>query len=116
MLANQRTRKTLRKKNSYLFHNLTVKIQNEEDQQLKEKLELLNERLRDADIAQRKFALQEIKKEVAGATSSMTSVPKPLKFLSGLYTALRDYYLSLPQSDFKVNQNIQEFNGLLTKL
>jgi 26S proteasome regulatory subunit N1 len=31
----------------------------------------------------------------------MTSVPKPLKFLSELYKPLRDYYISLPQSDFK---------------
>jgi hypothetical protein len=54
-------------------------------------------------LAQRKFALAEIKKEVAGATSSMTSVPKPLKFMSTLYKDLRDYYLGLPQSDFKVS-------------
>ena len=70
---------------------------------MKEKLELLNERLRDADPAQREHALNEIKKEVAGATSSMTSVPKPLKFLSQHYKALRDYYLTLGPSDFKVN-------------
>jgi 26S proteasome regulatory subunit N1 len=69
---------------------------------LKEKLELLNERLRDADLTQRLYALTEIKKEVAGATSSMTSVPKPLKFLSSHYKAMRDYYLTLPPSDFKV--------------
>ena len=31
-------------------------------------MELLNERLRDVDPAQRVFALGEIKKEVAGAT------------------------------------------------
>lgn len=65
-------------------------------------MELLNERLRDADPAQRNHALAEIKKEVAGATSSMTSVPKPLKFLSQHYKGMRDYYLTLPASDFKV--------------
>ena len=61
---------------------------------LKEKLDLLNERLRDADREQRDHALRELKKEVAGATSSMTSVPKPLKFMSEHYKGLRDFYES----------------------
>jgi hypothetical protein len=30
-----------------------------------------------------------IKQEVAGATSSMTSVPKPLKFMTPLYPKLK---------------------------
>jgi 26S proteasome regulatory subunit N1 len=33
-----------------------------------------------------------IKGEVAGATSSMTSVPKPLKFLTPLYKKLTEIY------------------------
>ena len=69
---------------------------------MKEKLELLNERLRDHEEAQRLYALAEIKKEVAGATSSMTSVPKPLKFLSKHYQGMKDYYSTLPASSFKV--------------
>ena len=32
----------------------------------------------------------------------MTSVPKPLKFLSQHYKAMRDYYNTLPDSEFKV--------------
>ena len=52
---------------------------------LKEKLELLIERLTDRDMAQKVFALKELKTEISGATSSMTSVPKPLKFLSPHY-------------------------------
>ena len=40
------------------------------------------ERLRDADQAQRDNAIKLLRQEVSGATSSMTSVPKPLKFLS----------------------------------
>jgi 26S proteasome regulatory subunit N1 len=59
---------------------------------LKEKLELCVERLRDVEEAQRVHSLNEIKKEVAGATSSMTSVPKPLKFLSKQYNALKELY------------------------
>jgi 26S proteasome regulatory subunit N1 len=59
---------------------------------LKEKLELLSERLRDHDPEQRTHALKLIRQEVSGATSSMTSVPKPLKFLSPSYPKLKEYY------------------------
>jgi 26S proteasome regulatory subunit N1 len=55
---------------------------------LKEKLELLLERLTDRDHFQRVHALTEISKEVQGATSTITSVPKPLKFLSEHYKQL----------------------------
>jgi 26S proteasome regulatory subunit N1 len=73
--------------------------------QLKERLEILYERLRDPEEAQRLHALSEIKKDVSGATSSMTSVPKPLKFLSKHYAGLKDIYHALPASDFKVRYN-----------
>lgn len=72
-------------------------------------MELLNERLRDADPAQRVFALAEIKKEVAGATQSMTSVPKPLKFLSQHYKGMKEYYNTLAPSDFKVSHLLTKF-------
>ena len=69
---------------------------------MKEKLELCYERLRDPEHAQRIYALSEIRKEVSGATSSMTSVPKPLKFLSKHYPGLKELYQTVPASDFKV--------------
>lgn len=59
-----------------------VTVQSDEDLMLKEKLQLLTERLNDIDAAQRDFALVEITKEVQGATTTITSVPKPLKFMS----------------------------------
>lgn len=40
-----------------------------------------------------------IKAEVAGATSSMTSVPKPLKFLTPLYKKLTETFEAHPGSD-----------------
>lgn len=81
-------------------------LQSEEDLALKEKLDLLCERLSDMDLAQRKFALGEIKKEVSGAISSMTSVPKPLKFLTKQYPGLKEVYNTLYQgSDLKVSSN-----------
>lgn len=70
---------------------------------MKEKLELLFERLKDPEHAQRIHALSEIKKEVSNATQSMTSVPKPLKFLSKHYQGLKEVYNSVPSSDYKVN-------------
>lgn len=74
---------------------------------MKEKLDLCFERLKDIEEAQRVYALSEIKKEIAGATSTMTSVPKPLKFLSIHYPAMKEIYNALPHSDFKVLDNYQ---------
>ena len=52
---------------------------------MKEKIDLLAERLRDRDNEQQVHALGQLKQEIAGATASMTSVPKPLKFLKEHY-------------------------------
>ena len=47
-----------------------------------------------------------IKDEVSGATSSMTSVPKPLKFLTPLYSKLTETYKAYTaKDDFKVSKN-----------
>ena len=64
-------------------------VQNEEDQALKEKLELCVERLGDRNPTIAKQSLEMIKTEVAGATSSMSSIPKPLKFMSPLYEKVK---------------------------
>ena len=78
---------------------LAVEELSEEDQALKEKLELCVERLSDTDAGLRQTALDMIKTEVAGATSSMTSVPKPLKFLTPLYKKLTEIYEAHPAAD-----------------
>lgn len=64
----------------------------EEDQVLKEKLDLLVTRAMDPDQSIQKFALETIRTEIRTATSSMTSVPKPLKFLRPHFQTLKDYY------------------------
>jgi 26S proteasome regulatory subunit N1 len=61
----------------------------DEDKELKEKLDLLVERLQDGDPKIRQAALEGIREEVQTATSSMTSVPKPLKFLIDHYQTIR---------------------------
>lgn len=45
-----------------------------------------------------------IKEEVAGATSSMSSIPKPLKFMSPQYDKLKSIYEAYKMVDkFKVS-------------
>ena len=63
-----------------------------EDRELKERLELAVERLRDAQPEIVRNALELLRKELREATSSMTSVPKPLKFLGPHYPALKGIF------------------------
>ncbi|GAB4816037.1 hypothetical protein N2152v2_003083 [Parachlorella kessleri] len=64
----------------------------EEDRQLKENLELMVERAKDAEPSVQKAAIESISTEIRTATSSMTSVPKPLKFLRPHYEGLKAQY------------------------
>eukprot|EP01083_Nonionella_stella_P080636 221681_1 len=64
----------------------------EEDAKLKEKLELLVERAQDKVVGIRVQALASLKDEISSATCSMTSIPKPLKFLHPFYDALKVFY------------------------
>ncbi|KAM3573375.1 hypothetical protein VYU27_004675 [Nannochloropsis oceanica] len=63
-----------------------------EDQALLEGLELAVERVQDKDAGVQKMALEHLRKEIRAATSSMTSVPKPLKFLRPHYATLKTAY------------------------
>lgn len=73
----------------------------EEDQELKDRLEtcvntLINKDAEEAvTIPIRLKALDMIVSELRSATYSMTSVPKPLKFLRPHYVALKDLYATL---------------------
>ncbi|KAL6603546.1 hypothetical protein ACP70R_043907 [Stipagrostis hirtigluma subsp. patula] len=73
----------------------------EEDQALKEKLELYVVRAQDPDPGVQKLALESMRQEIRTATSSMTSVPKPLKFLRPHYGTLKAYFETMPDSDLK---------------
>lgn len=61
----------------------------EEDQKLKADMEMMVERLTDADLTIQKTALESMRTSIKSATSSMTSVPKPLKFLRAHYGTLK---------------------------
>lgn len=66
----------------------------EEDQALKEGLELAVLRLSESDESLHKQALDHLITEIRTSTSSMTSVPKPLKFLRPHYDTLKAVYES----------------------
>lgn len=96
---------------------------NEEDAQLKSELEMLVERLQvrlsrhpfcfveevlkvdlqEPDISLYKPALDAIKNFIKTSTSSMTAVPKPLKFLRPHYDELTAVYEKWPSGADKVS-------------
>lgn len=57
-------------------------------------------------------ALDSLKKEVRGSTTSMTSVPKPFKFLKSHYPNLITHYEKLPNSEFK--RSLADFLSVLS--
>ena len=74
---------------------------NEEDQKLKDELDMLVERLTESDTSLYKAALESIKTSIKTSTSSMTAVPKPLKFLRPHYQSLCDTYDRWPAGENK---------------
>uniref|UniRef100_A0A5B6YM08 26S proteasome non-ATPase regulatory subunit 2 homolog n=1 Tax=Davidia involucrata TaxID=16924 RepID=A0A5B6YM08_DAVIN len=73
----------------------------DEDLALKQQLELYVERVQDSDPGLQKVALESMRQEIRTSTSSMTSVPKPLKFLRPHYGTLKLYYDTMADSDLK---------------
>eukprot|EP00741_Cyanophora_paradoxa_P013578 tig00020703_g13111.t1 len=71
----------------------------EEDLQKKAEIELLVQRIQDADRNVANLALETVAKEIKSATSSMTSVPRPLKFLRPHYETLKTFYAASAPSD-----------------
>lgn len=68
----------------------------EEDQQLKSDLEMLVERLKEDNSELYKPSIDTIKDYIKTSTSSMTAVPKPLKFLRPHYDELAQLYEKWP--------------------
>ncbi|KAL2133895.1 hypothetical protein VTI74DRAFT_1460 [Chaetomium olivicolor] len=73
----------------------------EEDQQLKSELDMLVERLTESDATLYKPALDAMKNFIKTSTSSMTAVPKPLKFLRPHYETMTKLYDEWPAGDDK---------------
>jgi 26S proteasome regulatory subunit N1 len=73
----------------------------EEDEQKKNDLELLVQRLSEGDEGVQKLALEQLRTELQDSTSTVTSIPKPLKFLRPHYGTLKDIYQRMKPSDTK---------------
>jgi len=73
----------------------------EEDVAKKAELELLAERAQDKDQGIARVALEAIVSQLKESTSSMTSVPKPLKFLRVHFPVLEAHYATMAASDLK---------------
>ncbi|KAK4214845.1 armadillo-type protein [Rhypophila decipiens] len=75
----------------------------EEDQQLKNELDMLVERLTESDVSLYKPALEAMKNLIKTSTSSMTAVPKPLKFLRPHYETMTKLFMEWPAGDHKTS-------------
>eukprot|EP00118_Oscarella_pearsei_P002780 m.11543 g.11543 ORF g.11543 m.11543 type:complete len:911 (+) comp23495_c0_seq1:476-3208(+) len=64
----------------------------EEDQQLKDELRMLVERLQESDLDLHGPALESLRTQIRSSTSTMTSVPKPMKFLREHYATLKGIF------------------------
>ena len=78
------------------------------------------EQLDSRELSQRVKAANDIKAEIQGATSTMTSVPKPLKFLNPNYPKMREIFEKQTDSEFKVSKDVpivsHNINHILSKL
>ena len=81
--------------------NKKVEQLSEEDEQLKLDLEMLVERLKGTDASLHTPALTQVKEIIRTSTSSMTAVPKPLKFLGPHFGELETLYGTWPDSTVK---------------
>ncbi|KXH45809.1 proteasome/cyclosome [Colletotrichum nymphaeae SA-01] len=75
----------------------------EEDQQLKNELDMLVERLTESDASLYKPALEAMKNFIKTSTSSMTAVPKPLKFLRPHYGTMTKLFEDWPTGENKTS-------------
>ncbi|XP_037534377.1 26S proteasome non-ATPase regulatory subunit 2 [Nematolebias whitei] len=73
----------------------------EEDKQLQEDLEMMVERLSEKNTSLHHSALEELRRLIRSSTTSMTSVPKPLKFLRPHYGKLKDIYEGMAPGENK---------------
>jgi 26S proteasome regulatory subunit N1 len=70
----------------------------EEDQKTKDALDALVTQLGASDEASVTSAIEKIGNEIRTATTSMTSVPKPLKFLRPHYATIKEAHASVPSA------------------
>ena len=69
----------------------------EEDKLLQEELEMLVTRLRESDTSLYLPSLEALRTRIRSATTSMTAVPKPLKFLRDHFDTLKTIYSAMQE-------------------
>lgn len=74
----------------------------EEDLELKTNLALMVSRIAEGNPGVQALALQSVSTEIRSATTSMTSVPKPLKFLRSHYNILTEAFERTPDGENKL--------------
>lgn len=88
----------------------------EEDQKLKEELELLVTRACDSDLGVAKLALDTMADKLKTASATMASVPKPLKFLRPSYPVLQAYYEGPGKNKLLARKEVRElFADILSR-
>ncbi|CAH8467101.1 unnamed protein product [Schistosoma margrebowiei] len=73
----------------------------EEDKQLQDELNMLVDRLEESNQELHKPALESMCTLIKSSTTSMTSVPKPLKFLMHHYAKIKSFYNTICNPDTK---------------
>ncbi|CAL2040162.1 unnamed protein product [Caenorhabditis brenneri] len=73
----------------------------EEDQKLEEDLNLLVQRLSEPDASLHKPSLETMRSLIRASTTSMTSVPKPLKFMRPHYVKMKEIFAAIRDTDAK---------------
>lgn len=74
----------------------------EEDKKLQDDLNLCMERLRESDASLYLPSLETMRSLIRASTTSMTSVPKPLKFMRPHYASMKEIYERMPAGQAKV--------------
>lgn len=90
----------------FLFITISNKLRifkSDEDKLLKDELHLCVQRLTEPDSRLYKQALEILRVRIKESTSSMTSVPKPLKFLREHYNTIKEAYAKISDKETKVN-------------
>lgn len=70
----------------------------DEDKQLQEELNMLVERLQESKTELYLPAIETLRSLIRASTTSMTSVPKPLKFMRIHYEAMKEIYKKMPDT------------------
>ncbi|XP_055389133.1 26S proteasome non-ATPase regulatory subunit 2 [Condylostylus longicornis] len=73
----------------------------DEDQQLQDELNMLVERLQENNEMLYMPTLETMRSMIRASTTSMTAVPKPLKFMRQHYETMKEVYKKMPNDDCK---------------